>query len=401
MISVAQAEKIIFDNLPVTGSESLSLLASIGRTLAEDLCADRDMPPYDRVTMDGIAIRYEEYEAGIREFKITGIQAAGEEPITSLQSGSCIEIMTGAAMPECFDTIVRYEDLQTMNGIATIVGTNIKKQHNVHGRAMDKKQGDLLIASGTQITPTVAGIAASIGKSALLVSKIPKVAILSTGDELVPIHETPGPYQVRRSNAVMLAAALQQYHIHASIMHINDDRDQIKHTLKDCLSDYDVLLLSGGISMGKFDHIPHILSDLGVDCLFHKVNQRPGKPFWFGRHPIGAVVFAFPGNPVSTWLCMVRYALPWLSQTLGYSTPPLRARLARDVSFMPAMQFFQQVHLAHDETGQLIATPVSGNGSGDFAHLAHANAFLELPADEAIFPAGSCYPVWPFWGTSF
>ena len=115
-----------------------------------------------------------------------------------------------------------------MNGIATIVGTNIKKQHNVHGRAMDKKQGDLLIASGTQITPTVAGIAASIGKSELLVRKIPKVAILSTGDELVPIHETPGPYQVRRSNGVMLAAALQQYQIHASIMHINDDRDQIK-----------------------------------------------------------------------------------------------------------------------------------------------------------------------------
>ncbi|MDB5090164.1 MAG: molybdopterin molybdenumtransferase MoeA, partial [Mucilaginibacter sp.] len=204
-------------------------------------------------------------------------------------------------------------------------------------------------------------------------------------------------YQIRRSNNYTVKAVLKQHHIEADMLHLPDNPEVIKKQLKTCLENYDVLLLSGGVSMGKFDHIPHALEELKVEQLFYKVQQRPGKPFWFGKHDKGPVVFAFPGNPVATFMCLHRYFLPWLNASLGKEQkPPLRAVLNDRVSFHHPLKYFLQVKLHNNEYCQLIATPVEGNGSGDFANLTDTDAFMELPLERNEFKKGEVFRITAF-----
>jgi len=192
---------------------------------------------------------------------------------------------------------------------------------------------------------------------------------------------------------------LQQNGIEAAMLHIPDNPDVTKKLIQECLLNYDVILLSGGISMGKFDYIPQALEELQVKQLFHKVQQRPGKPFWFGKHDNGVLVFAFPGNPVATFMCLYRYFLPWLQITLGLqSKPDAYAVLDHDVHFQPDLKYFLQVNLNLNHEGRLLAQPIEGNGSGDFANLADTNAFMELPLDKHNFKKGEVYRVYPFNG---
>jgi molybdopterin molybdotransferase len=238
---------------------------------------------------------------------------------------------------------------------------------------------------------------ASIGATQVLVKKLPKVVIVSTGDELVEVTATPLPYQIRRSNNYTIKAVLQQYELHPQLLHIPDDPNITKQQLEHCLQEYDVIILSGGISMGKFDYVPEALEALNVQKLFHKVQQRPGKPFWFGKHQNGVLVFAFPGNPVSTFMCLHRYFLPWLKTSLGLtSIPALYAQLAEDITFTPPLHYFLQVQIQVNDKGVLIATPIEGNGSGDFANLTETDAFMELPAEQNTFTKGSVFRIWPF-----
>jgi molybdopterin molybdotransferase len=223
------------------------------------------------------------------------------------------------------------------------------------------------------------------------------VVVISSGDELVDVQATPSPYQIRKSNSYMLQAVLAGQGLKADIRHIPDDPEIIKQQLQICLQNYDVLLLSGGISMGKFDYIPQALKDLQVNQVFHKVQQRPGKPFWFGKHDNGVVVFAFPGNPVATFMCTQRYFIPWLNSSLGLAPKqPVYAILDNDFSFQPQLEYYLQVKLNFNEQGQLLATPVEGNGSGDFANLADTDAFMELPLEKNNFKKGEVYRVWVF-----
>jgi molybdopterin molybdotransferase len=229
----------------------------------------------------------------------------------------------------------------------------------------------------------------------LRVAALPKVAILSSGDELVEVDEQPLPHQIRKSNVHTMAAVLDTWGLPADLLHLPDDPSAIEASLSVCLEKYDALLLSGGVSMGKFDHIPAALGRLGVAELFHKVSQRPGKPFWFGRRA-GAVVFAFPGNPVSAFMCLHRYFQPWLRAGLGLLQPidNQYAALDSDYHFKPDLTYFLQVKLGAAPEGRLLATPVTGHGSGDLANLADADAFLELPLERQVFKAGEVFPLW-------
>ncbi|MBS1690323.1 MAG: molybdopterin molybdotransferase MoeA, partial [Bacteroidetes bacterium] len=338
MVTVGEAENIILSQVRDYGSETVILNRCIGRVLAENILADRDMPPYNRVTMDGIAIQYQNIANRIIAYKIKGTQAAGEDPINISQTTECIEIMTGAALPESLDTVIRYEDLHIENGLATLTADpkTIIKGQNVHYKGKDRKQHDIVAKANQLITPASINAAATVGKSTLLVKKLPRVVIISTGDELVNIEQIPLPFQIRSSNSATIQAALHQYCIQADILHIADDMQQTKAELKRCLNQYDVILLSGGISIGKFDYIPAALEELSVKTLFHKVQQRPGKPFWFGTHSRGAIVFAFPGNPVSTFMCLYRYFIPWLQVSLGLVVDAKYAVLNEDLNFAPA-----------------------------------------------------------------
>jgi molybdopterin molybdotransferase len=396
MILVEEADKIIQSQARNYGIEVVPFDQAIGRVLAIDLKADRDLPPYNRVSMDGIAIRYEAFKNGIRSFRIVGTQAAGDTPIEIQKPEECVEIMTGSAMPDTADTIIRYEDLELKEGIATILIEEITAGQNLHFKGKDKRQGDVVATANQVISPALVGMAAATGATELRVKTLPKVVMISTGDELVNVDQTPSPYQIRRSNSYTIAAALQKYKLQAELRHITDDPVEIKWQLSDYLQQYDVIIISGGISMGKFDYVPQVLEKLAVNKLFHKVQQRPGKPFWFGKHANGVLVFALPGNPVSTFMCLQRYFIPWLETSIGIHFKPSYAVLAKDIAFKAPLQYFLQVSLSMNDKGQVLATPLEGNGSGDFANLVEADAFMELPQESSQFKAGEVYRVWPF-----
>ncbi|MCW3123980.1 MAG: molybdopterin biosynthesis protein MoeA [Flavipsychrobacter sp.] len=397
MISVAEAEQIIFQEVRDYGVEAVPLELALDRVLAEDILAERDIPACNKATMDGIAILYSAFDKGLRSFNVKGIIAAGNTPIVTEADNECVEIMTGAPVPDTQDTVVRYEDVEMNSDSATIKIDEIKKGQNIHRRGRDKQEGDIVARGNQRVDATIISVAASAGKSKLMVRKLPKVVVMTTGDELVSIDTLPTPYQLRGSNNHMIRAVLQQYAVTCDMLHIPDDPDATKDRIQQCLDEYDVIILTGGVSMGKYDYVPQVLDELKVVKQFHKIMQKPGKPFWFGKHTSGALVFAFPGNPVSTFLCLHRYFMPWLELSL-YRREKKRsyAVLNSEVTFSAALQYFMQVSVAVNEDGQLIANPAEGNGSGDFSNLADSNAFMELPAEKNIFKKGEAYRIWPF-----
>ena len=397
MITVEHAEKLILAEAKDFGTEFIPFEDAIGRALAEDIKADRDLPPFNRVTMDGIALSYAAVEEGFQSFKIKATQAAGDTPVDIDQPDECIEIMTGAALPPSVDSIIPYEHIDIKNGIAIITTSDIHKGQNLHSKGADKKQGDIVAAKQQLITPALIGIAASVGKNELLVKRLPRVVVISSGDELVNVDERPSPIQIRKSNSYTIKAVLRQNKVDADLLHIPDNPEITKEKLNDSIANYDVILMTGGISMGKFDYIPKALDEIGVKTIFHKVSQRPGKPFWFGKHNNGVLVFAFPGNPVATFMCLHRYFLPWLnaSQELK-ENQSVYAVLGQDFTFKADLQYFLQVKLRFSDKGQIIAEAIEGNGSGDFANLADTDAFIELPKGRDEFRQGEAFRVLKF-----
>lgn len=397
MLTVGEATEIIFQTVRPYPTEMLPLAQALGKVLREPVKADRDFPPFDRVTMDGIAINYDSWESARRVFQVQGTQTAGSIPMKLKGAEYCVEIMTGAVQPEGTDTVIRYEDFEIKDGQAHVAEVDVVRGQNIHPQGEDRKNGDELLSSGRLIEAPEIAVAASVGKAELLVSRQPRVAILSTGDELVEITAQPLPQQIRRSNGYLLQATLSPYVSEAIPMHLKDDPNLIRTKVEEILQDYDLVLLSGGVSKGKADYIPGVMEELGVKKHFHRIAQRPGKPLWFGTWQDETVIFALPGNPVSTFVGCVRYVLPWLKRSLGLPpAEPLQARLSEDFTFKPDLTYFLQVKAQTDGEGVLAAKPVVGHGSGDFANLLDANGFLELPRGKDLFRKGETYPYWPF-----
>lgn len=396
MISVTEASKIILDHAFEFEDKIIPLAESMGAILREDLLADRDFPPFDRVTMDGIAIDFSAFASGRRVFAIESTGPAGTPQQMLKSPEHCIEIMTGAILPAGTDTVIRYEDVEIKNGVATLSIDELKKGKNVHRKGEDCFAGALLVKSGTRISPAEIGIAATIGKTHLAVTNIPEAVIISTGDELVEVDEMPLDYQIRKSNAHQLKATLEQWGIKVHLAHLADDEEEIYQKLEGLLSDFKIVVMSGGVSKGKFDYIPGALEKLGVKKLFHTVKQRPGKPFWFGVSPEGTRVFALPGNPVSTFMCAHKYVHNWLNKSLGLNSVLPYAVLAEDYTFKPDLTYYLQVKLEYASDGRILAYPQTGNGSGDHANLATADAFLEIPDGREDFRAGDIFPFIPF-----
>jgi len=363
-----------------------------GHILNEDLYADRDFPPYDRVTMDGISINYEAFDKGQRSFEIEKTIGAGMPQSSLEDTAKCVQIMTGAMLPLNADTIIRYEDITIEDDIATINVDTVKPRQNVHFKGEDKKQGDVVLPKGTVLGAPEMIIAASIGKPTLEVLLPPKAAIITTGDELVSIDETPLDHQIRRSSNYGVQDLLKQWNVGAKQYHINDDKQLIMNKLSSIISTVDLLVLTGGVSRGKFDFLPEVLEELGVVKHFHKVKQRPGKPFWFGTAPNGSTVFALPGNPVSTFACANVYIKQWLTKSLGINDQTIYVKLNQDIDFAPPLTYFLECRAEFSSSGELEATPFRGHGSGDFANMSQANGFVILPSDKLEFKKGEVYP---------
>ena len=290
--------------------------------------------------------------------------------------------------------ILNYELLDIKNNVATVQLESIKEFQNVHLKGLDRTVGDVLISKDTLISAAEISVFATVGKTTVKVAKQPKVMIVSTGNELVEVNQIPAEHQIRRSNVYALVSLLEKLYIKAETAHILDDKETLTSTIKGFLNEYDVLLFSGAVSKGKFDFIPEVLNDLGVQKLFHQVKQRPGKPFWFGKKQ-QKTVFAFPGNPVSTFVSCIKYFYPWYYKSVNLEIPKNEAILSEDFYFKPNLTYFLQVKL-HQKEGKLYATPIAGKGSGDLANLVDADAFLELPDDKNSFTKGEIFPIMTF-----
>jgi molybdopterin molybdotransferase len=393
MLTPGEADAAIAATLALAATERVPLPACVGRVLREPVHAERDAPPFDRVTMDGIAIASIAF--GQRDFRIAGVQAAGAAPLTLPGPTDCIEVMTGAVLPAGCDTIVPVERLTVANGLATIdPDLALQAGQFVHRRAADAQSGERLLAPGIRLGAPEIAIAASAGLTGLEVSRQARIAIISTGDELIEPGQPIAPHQVRRSNTHGLAAALRGAGFAAATdLHLPDDPATLEAGLARMLDRHDVLVLSGGVSAGRFDHVPSALASQGVRKVFHHVAQRPGRPMWFGARAGGALVFALPGNPVSVLVCLVRYVIPALIRRAG-ALPPLRAmfRLSRDYPFPAPLSCFLPVSLRYDPDGTHRAEPRPTGGSGDFISLAGTDGFVELPPGPAIHPAGLGLP---------
>ncbi|MEM9717947.1 MAG: molybdopterin molybdotransferase MoeA [Bacteroidota bacterium] len=402
MITVSEAQALIERTNIQFSARDMSLEKALGKYLATPIRADRDFPPYDRVTMDGIALAFKDWEGGSRSFRVTGQQLAGAVPIAYGGQGSCIEIMTGAVLPEGTDTIIRFEDLdirgQEGEQYAHITVPELSKGQNVHRQGTDRKAGSELVPQGVLLSAAEIAVAATVGNTQVNVIEPPSIAILSSGDELVNVEDTPQPHQIRRSNSYMLRAALQDLGVYAPMVHLPDNPRLIQDQLAILLKENQVLVLTGGVSKGKADHIPSVLASLGVKKEFHRIKQRPGKPFWFGAHEQeNCVVFALPGNPVSSFISFYRYIYPWLQGKMAGKVPvQTYARLASSFSFAPDLTYFLLVDAQVNEAGTYQAHPIPGSGSGDLANLLRCNAFLELPSERSVFDRGEVFPMWRY-----
>jgi molybdopterin molybdotransferase len=341
--------------------------------------------------MDGIVIDFAAFKNGQRAFKIEGIQAAGSEQIVLQNTENCIEVMTGAVLPNNSNAVIRYEDVTIDNGVATINIAAVNDGQNIHKKGKDGKSGALLISENTLISAAEIGVLATVGKSFVKVAKQPKIMIVSTGDELVAVAKTPLAHQIRRSNVFTLVSLLERLQIPSETAHITDDKPILKSKIAAYLKVYDVLLFSGAVSKGKYDFLPEVFEELGVEKGFHTVAQRPGKPFWFGQTNTCSI-FGFPGNPISTFVNCLAYFYPWYYKSIGIETKEETVILGEDVNFKPNLVYFLQVKLV-SEKGQLIAHPITGNGSGDLASLVKADAFIQLPSGTVEFKKGAVYPI--------
>jgi len=395
MLSPAAAETAIRAHAAALPPQFEPLADLVGAVLREPIVATRDQPPFDRVTMDGIGIASAAATAGRREFRIAGTQAAGASQKVLAADDACFEVMTGAVLPTGCDCVIPVERIVVHNGSASLQDDVVPTSGmNVHRRGMDCAAGTTVLEPGTRLGPPEVAVIASAGFARAAVSRAPRIIAISTGDELIEPGEPVGDAQIYRSNVYAVLASLRRRGFaHLSQDHLPDDLDILRTRLAAHLQAHDVMVLSGGVSMGKFDYIPQVLAELGVSVVFHKIAQRPGKPMWFGVGPNGQTVYALPGNPVSTLMCLTRYVFPGLAATLG--APPDAVdtvTLAEDVEVKVPLTMFLPVRVPTGASAGPRATPRPTKGSGDFTSLLGTDGFVELPPGPAVIPNGMVVP---------
>ncbi|HKS54333.1 MAG TPA: molybdopterin molybdotransferase MoeA, partial [Steroidobacteraceae bacterium] len=299
--------------------------------------------------------------------------------------------MTGASLPRGCDCVVPVEKISVADGVAQLQSDAEPEQDaNIHGSGTDVRRGDELLQPGTCLGPAEIAVLAANGHTRVQATRRPRIVVISTGDELVEPGEPIAEWQIYRSNVYAVMAALQRRGFGLPTLdHVPDDPAVLRTRLGAHLQTHDVLILSGGVSMGKFDYVPQVLAELGVRVIFHKVSQRPGKPLWFGVGPAGQTVYALPGNPVSTLVCLGRYVFAGLEASLG--RPPRQreqAELAEPFEVKPQLTLFIPVRVAAEQAlRRAVLKPT--RGSGDFTSLTGTDGFVELPPGPAKIAAGT------------
>lgn len=394
LLSVADATLLIREHAPRLGVERIPIVEAAGRVLRQEVVADRDQPPFHRATMDGIAI---DSRHAARHRRVVGLQPAGQP---SKQLGSpenAVEIMTGAPMPSDADCVVPVEQIDLNEGVATLHPDAVLAPWKfVHREGTDYPAGSRLLESGVMVGPAEVAVLASVGCARVAVGAWPAVTVISTGDELRAVDEPVESFQIRRANDYAICAALKARGLSACRnIHIRDDVDALKSGVESALSAGHWLIITGGVSKGRFDHLPDVLAALGVIRHFHRIAQKPGKPMWFGTRDASAV-FALPGNPVSALVCLHRYVLPALDHAAGGKVIDKRMVLDCDVAPKGNLTHFLPIAARTDDSGRLYVEPCELNTSGDFFGLSGTLGVVELDAAESHYTAGAPLPFYPW-----
>ena len=390
LISVAEAQALIAAHMPSFGSEAVPLAEAAGRILRQPLHAEHDHPPFDRVMMDGIAVRW---QASLpRALALVGAQLAGMAVQSLAVDDTCLEVTTGAMVPVGGDCVIPVEQIRR-DGDRYLLADDCQPRPGqfIHRRGSDCSAGALLLEAGIRIGAPEMALLAANGVSRVTVGAMPSIAIVSTGDELVAVDAPLGEGQIRRSNDVAIAAALRLHGFdRVALKYVADDVAMTRDLLAELLASHDVLILSGGVSMGQRDYVPAALDALGVRRVFHRIAQKPGKPMWFGVGPQQQTVFALPGNPVSALVCAIRYVRPALLASMGRAAEPGEVVcLGGAADTNATLACFVPVHVEADPSGRLIAYPVPSRTSGDFSSLPRTHGVVELPPASTAAHAGT------------
>jgi molybdopterin molybdotransferase len=403
-------------SLRPSGVEPVELLAARGRVLAESIAADRDIPPFSRATRDGYAVRSADVAQVPARLQIVGEIRAGADTATAaciLKPGEAVEIMTGAPVPPSADAVIMVEHTRVDAGDPPAKGARsapvfveilrtASSGENIVPAASESKAGTCVLSFGERLDPSRVAVAASVGRVQLSVFRRPRVAVLATGDELVDVAAAPGANQIRNSNTYSLAAQLEAAEAIPMLLPIApDEPTALRHLIAGGLA-ADLLLLAGGVSMGRYDLVEQALTDFDAEFFFTGALIQPGKPIVFGRarrapgaHP--TYFLGLPGNPISTMVCFDLFARPLLDALSGAALQPLRylqARLSADIKTRPGLTRFLPGLLE----GSLDATSVRlapWKGSGDVVGTARANCWLVIPPDRERIPAGDLVSVVP------
>jgi molybdopterin molybdotransferase len=394
MIAVAEALDVVVRTAKPLGAERVTLADACGRIAAEDVVSTRAVPAAANSAMDGFAVRAADVARAGARLRIAGSIPAGSVHGGTLAPGTAVKIFTGSVVPAGADTVVRVEDTET-SGDHVVVLEAFAAGANVRAAGEDVAAGATVVRAGQELGPADVGVLASVGRAAVAVRRRPRVAILSTGAELVEVDETPGPGQVVNSNAYALAAAVREAGCERPLVLpiVRDRFEDIRARLEEA-TDADVVLSTGGVSVGEFDFVKEALDALGVERLFWKVAQKPGKPLAFGRRG-DRLFFGLPGNPVSALVCFAIYVWPALRKLAGHERlhlPATRAALTAPVSRKPGLTEFLRVQLAGDAAA-LTATPVRSQSSGVLTGLGSGAGLLVAPAGRGPLAAGETFDV--------
>lgn len=391
-ITPEEAEAAIAKQVSVLPAEMRPLELCSGQTLRQDIYPERDNPPFDRVCMDGIAIASAVFERGARAFRIESTQGAGAPAVRLVDPANAIEVMTGAILPGGTDCIIPQEEYDEHGDVVTVKPQVVGRAfRNVQRRGEDSAPDAPMLKAGIRLGPPEIATAASAGLAQVSVTRQPRIIAISTGDELVDPGQPILAHQIRRSNVYAIMASLRDRgYERVANDHIRDDEQALTEALSRHLSERDVLVLSGGVSKGKFDYVPQVLRKLGVEEIFYEVAQRPGKPMYFGLGPSGQAVFGLPGNPVATLICLVRYVVPALIYMSGCGQVPVQHMTLASTVKAPkaASTYLMPVAVRVDERGAPIAVPMPPNGPGDFLALTKTYGFIELPPQPEPFEPG-------------
>ena len=381
-LKASVAQQVIFETVRTTGIESVTLERSLGRVLAEDIRANRDLPPYPASAMDGFAVRAADLASTPATLEIIEDINAGDTPKKTVEAGQCARIMTGAPLPQGADAVVKVEDTQEIPANRVQFNIATTPGNFVRPRGESMHVGDVVLKAGTTITPGVVGVLATVKAKQFAVYRRPRVAILSTGDELEGLDEPVDPNRIPDSNTYAVMAQLQEIGIEPVLLGIaRDNQVELEAYLQRGL-EFDVLLVSGGSSAGVRDYVRSSIEKLGVRVKFWRVSTRPGHPFAFGMSD-STYFFGLPGYPVSSMVCCEQFVMPALRHMMGQARPFRRtvsARLTQAYRTNPGRTEFVRVLVGHDDGG-FIATPTGSQSSVVLLSMAQADGFMVVPAD--------------------